>query len=170
MVNSTDGIAVLLIDMIPYFTKEMKRAEFRRLVLGQRKVLEECDNRDVPVAIIEWDGRGSTISQLKPNLSNIRRKSVVKKNYVDSFSETDLDEVLRAWEIREVCLTGICASACVLRTAYGALSAGYNVSTSGDLLGFERGLDSQERGILLKEYQRLGYFAPTVHRFLELWR
>ena len=64
----------------------------------------------------------------------IEDKVIIKK-YYDAFAQTDLGSYLKLTGIKTVVLVGGYASRCVLATAFGANSHGYNVFVVKELVG-----------------------------------
>jgi len=60
---------------------------------------------------------------------------VIAKHHYNAFHATDLDIILRSWEIENVAISGVCSDVCCMATAREALFNGYKVLTLFDLLG-----------------------------------
>lgn len=128
------NLAVLLIDMQEYFLEDICDEEKAREVPYQLEVLDYCKKENVPVLVLEYEGCGQTISILKEKVDSLEKKDYIKKKHDDGFIDTDLAEKLRKNDIEIVLLMGIYASACVLQTGQGAISEGFKIITSKDLI------------------------------------
>lgn len=67
-----------------------------------------------------------------PEATPIPGEAIVRKTRADSFSGTDLDDVLRAWGGKTVILVGFMTHNCVAATTVGAIEHGYQPIVIGD--------------------------------------
>jgi len=75
---------------------------------------------------------GSEKWKLLPNFVPTGTESVVHKRYNSSFSETDLDQKLKALGVSRLVLAGALTNWCIRSTAYAALERGYHVALVSD--------------------------------------
>lgn len=128
------NIAVFLIDMQDSFLKSINTSEKEREVPYQIEVLDYCKRNEIPVFVLEYEGHGSTTNILKKRLDELDNKVYITKFHEDGFKDTDLSDQLNQRGIKNILLMGVNASACVLNTAKGAISKGYKIMTSKDLI------------------------------------
>lgn len=72
------------------------------------------------------------------------------RSRADKFFATDLEDILRGWDIRTAVIGGTLANGAVLYTAYGANLRGYTVVVAEDGIS-----DPTPFGLLLARYQLL---------------
>jgi nicotinamidase-related amidase len=70
------------------------------------------------------------IDELKPDQND----TIIRKQYYDGFYNTNLEEVLRKFEIENVIVCGIHTHACVLLSALGAFYRGFGVIAVEDCM------------------------------------
>lgn len=62
-------------------------------------------------------------------------EEVIWKPMPGSFTETNLDDVLKKWDIKKIVLTGYMAHVCVSTTAREGMQKGYDVVLVEDAIG-----------------------------------
>ena len=77
---------------------------------------------------------GQSAFEFAGKVKPLKTEMVMQKDCYDSFGNPELDKYLRSNDIKSVILTGGFTSRCVLGTAFGANSHGYNVLLLEDLL------------------------------------
>lgn len=78
---------------------------------------------------------GTHLSEPFPSLAPKDGEQVIWKQHPGSFAETNLDEVLKAWGVKKVVLTGYMAHVCVSTTTRQASQRGYDVLVVEDGIG-----------------------------------
>lgn len=131
---SSGNLVVLLIDMQDHFIGGDE--EKKGLIANQKSVLRFCQEKDVPVVVIEYEGEGSTTSSLLEELGKIASCNCHKvvKGKDDAFDGTRLDTLLSQLHAKVLLLMGINACKCVRDTALSAIRRGYTVITSETLI------------------------------------
>lgn len=145
------GKALIMIDMLNEFVKGRLSSPFAQNIVPQiKKVLESARKNDALVVFARdchrkgdkefeiWGEHAlcdspdsQIIEELAPDTKREKEFVVPKRRY-DAFWMTDLDLLLREFEIKEVVLTGISTDICVLHTAMGAFFRNYRVSIVED--------------------------------------
>lgn len=142
--------AVLLIDMQPYF---IDTDEKKDLIPKQVSVLNA--SHDIPVIVVEYDGKGRTEDQLNEVIRANHRNNhyTIIKSSDDAFTEAGLSKVLKEVQAKSLVLMGINACACVFRTAKSAVKKGYRIFISEDLIaGYCYRCDEEERRAWYREH------------------
>ncbi|RYZ80280.1 MAG: isochorismatase family protein [Proteobacteria bacterium] len=95
--------------------------------------------------------RGSAGSALLPNLESLGEELVLEKSKSSAFTDTDLENTLKAQEPKNLVLVGFTANECIDATAKDASALGFETYVAGDATAmFDlRGPD----GKLLKAYR-----------------
>lgn len=133
-------IATLLIDMQDYY---IDTEEKKQLIPNQISVINFSKENNIPVIVLEMAHREETTQSLKKALNKFPKDFVyfLKKSNNDGFSNPKLDFILRSRNISILLLMGINAAYCVYATAKTAISKGYTIITSGDLIAGYDGND-----------------------------
>ena len=99
------------------------------------RLLERARSANIPIFHIQHDaGVGSpydltaTNGQIADQVAPAEAEPVIVKNYPDSFSSTELDDLLKATGCKNLVLTGFMSHMCVSSTARGGFDRGYAVS------------------------------------------
>ena len=87
--------------------------------------------------------RGSWGAQIVPALAPDLGQRVVEKRRFDAFYGTDLDLLLRCWEIKTLIITGVIADVCVETTLRSAYVRDFDVVLAQDCIGGWREEDTQ---------------------------
>lgn len=109
--------------------KDIPSGDLEILVQNQKKILEYCAFRDIPVFVIEYFGEEETIMELRHLLSLLRYKIQITKYNDNAFDGTNLQWLLRRMGIQTLYIMGVAADACVQKTVIGAVNAGFNIVT-----------------------------------------
>lgn len=174
MVNEIDTskLGIVLVDMQPFYLKNIKEKDQRKLIRNQINFLENCANQNLPLLIFEGQGPvyspryEGTIPELSQIIKKFEKTRTFEKRLNDGFSNYPLvNAQLKEWEVNSVFLTGINALACVRESAYGAKQLGYEVLTSKDLIGDMSG----RKAITLtkKWFKENGKFYRTYEKILK---
>jgi len=140
--------ALLIIDMLNDFISEKgalycgKSAEeivpsIKQLIQRFEKqgepIIYICDNHKkddeefklFPVHCVEGSWGAEIIEELKPK--DLKLVYIVKKTKFSGFYKTDLEKILKELKVKEVWLTGVCTSICVMDTAKDAYERGFKI-------------------------------------------
>ncbi len=128
------GLAVIIVDMQPYFLESIPELVRTQIVLAQLDVLEYCSLMDIPVAYLEFRFRGRTQSEIAEAIQKVPRKKKVIKKWDDGFKGTKLKKFLRGWRVRTLLIAGINADACVRKTAKSAKRHDFKLITAENLV------------------------------------
>jgi nicotinamidase-related amidase len=110
--------------------EQISNEELEKLVTNQKKVLEYCKVREIPVFVVEYYNEGETIAELKNILYKISKKTRVIKQSDNAFSGTNLEWLLHRMEIHTLFVMGVATHKCVQKTVFAALDAEFKVITS----------------------------------------
>ena len=149
-----DELVVILIDMQHLFIKNLKRKNRKRIIANQIFVIRWCVQENIPIVVLEYRGWGETINVLTKELEKVRNMIIITKPYDNGFSYTDLKCILNKRNAKNLFLMGINASACVKRTARGAVEEGFSIITSDDVIDGKHNDDNsipwyRENGIVV---------------------
>ena len=120
--------AVLLIDASYTYPELYLDSEVNNMAV----VLQEANTQNIPVYEINFTRGDPTDSQLMQYKSANWHQ--IRKNYFDSFQETNLAESLKQENITDLILMGFNQMVCVKKTALSAYLLGYKVHTSFDVI------------------------------------
>lgn len=154
-IKTNSDIAVLLIDMQPEFINEIAQEEITKIWNAQKEIIRYCIANEMLLVHIEFapdkkikDNTNITI-ELKEELSRTHNLISFTKYSCNAFEFPDntkyLKNILLDKGIREVFLTGIYASVCVLDSAEGAKDS-FRVSTADTVI-----MDDESRKRELKK-------------------
>jgi len=155
---------IFLIDMQDKFLGRIDTREQEREIPNQIKVLEYAQENNLPIYVLEYEGKGETTARLKRQLSNGEYETITKPDD-NGFLGTDLDALLTDDEIENIVLMGINASFCVKRTATGAKDAGYRIITSPEVISDPIRDDCREES--LEWYYSEGYVSESVSDLID---
>jgi len=133
-VLTRDELVVILIDMQQLFVKKIKKKNRKRIIENQVFIIRWCVRENIPIVVLEYKGWGKTIDVLTEELKKVRDIRIVSKSYENGFYNTELAYILNEKNVKNLFLMGINASACVRRTANGAIKEGFNIITSNDVI------------------------------------
>lgn len=122
--------AVIIVDMQDYFLEPEgnfhSEEDVTRVIENQRRMVQMCAKRDIPLIFLEYRNRGSTISELLDLAEEAPRKARITKWRDSGFSSNDLSENLRKWSSRNIFLAGMNTSYCVRSTGADGVKLGLN--------------------------------------------
>ena len=164
--TDSNNIAVVLVDMQDFFLEKFDKEKVKELILNQNKVLELCGVNKIPLIVLEYRGRGKTISALQKCIKKITDVCVVIKENNSGFRDTNLDKLLKNKGVKKIILMGINGSGCVQDTAIGALKRGYKIMTSKGVIASNTMRDAN-LATSKKWYSKNGKFFESVEGLLE---
>lgn len=128
-----DHLVILLVDMQEYF---VDTDEKERLIPNHIEVLKFGHRHNVPAIIVEYDGYHDTVSRLSAAIEKLYPVNITKiiKRRNDAFEGTQLTAILKSLGATHILIMGVNACACVYETANHALTDGFSVLTSRDLI------------------------------------
>jgi len=128
----TDSALIMIDCQNTYREGVMKLEGVEEALAEGRRLLEAARACGVPVIHIQHDaGEGSPydirtdIGAIADVVAPIDSEPVVVKHYPNSFVQTDLEERLKALDIKQVVLAGFMTHMCVNSTAHGAFNLGF---------------------------------------------
>ncbi len=131
---------VAIVDMQGPFLEDLSPEDVSRMIDNQIKVVRRCKEYGLPVALIEYDEDGSTISPLIEEVQSLLYYQPFIKFHDDGFS----DDYFRRWmggaKGQPLLLMGVHAGACLLTTAASAYFRGHKPITAECLIGDQQGL------------------------------
>lgn len=164
--TNSNSTAVILVDMQDFFLEKFEKEKVKDLILNQNKVLELCEVNKIPLFVLEYSGRGKTVSALQKSIKKVEDVSVVVKENNSGFRDTNLDELLKNKGVKKIILMGINGSGCVQDTAIGALKRGYKIMTSRGVIASNTMRDAN-LATSKKWYSKNGKFFESVEDLLE---
>jgi nicotinamidase-related amidase len=108
------------------------------------KVVDTANGKNIPVILIQHTSpaenatifkKGSNEWHIHPDLLNKKHYRVVEKNLPGSFTDTDLESVLKDLDIDTVTIAGFMTQMCCDTTARQAMHMGYSVEFLSDATG-----------------------------------
>jgi len=134
--------AALLIDMQPEFVgsvMDLDKEDAQKTILNQTDILRYFASKNLPVVGLEYkpkegEEHEETIPNLKIELDSVPRHEYIIKPYNNGFYGTNLNQVLSNWGIDVLLLMGVNSSACVIKTASGALKHNLTIMASTNLM------------------------------------
>ena len=137
----TNNLGVLMIDMQEIYLTNVRKKE--RLMEAQSKVLKICEEKDIPVGVLEMKDRGKTDPYLNSLIEKVPRNVTIEKPEYDGFLRTGLYDKLSELGINRgdsIYFMGVYARACVKDTARTARDLGFKIATSQDVIANESDL------------------------------
>lgn len=136
----TATTAVVLVDMQEGFYERggvTGTPGLESLVKKQMELLNWAATQNVPVMIFEYDGFGATDPRLTDILKGHETKSLTKfnDNGFTNPSKKPAVAYLKSLKVKTLIMAGINGAYCVHDTATGAISSGFDVVTSSDIVG-----------------------------------
>jgi nicotinamidase-related amidase len=129
----SNKLAVILIDMQDFFLQHFKDPIRKTLIENQLKVLDRVAKEKLPLIVVEYKCRGKlrgpTTMKLNQKIKSISHELIIKEHN-SSFTDTNLDDLLKKLKVKKLFIMGINANACVQDTAISALHRGYKVIVS----------------------------------------
>ena len=162
-----DTTAVLVIDMQDFFLDKFRPEKRRALIEQQSKVIDFCSKHQIAIILLEYKDRGQTTASLRHILKKGTNVNVeiITKDSNGGFTNTDLDEVLKHKNVKNIVLMGINGSGCIQDTAIGALNRGYKILTSGEVIASSTNRD-RDLATSRKWYSKKGHFFESTDELL----
>jgi nicotinamidase-related amidase len=160
--------ALILIDCQNTYRKGLMQLEGVEVaILEAKKLLDLARALKIPVIHVQHDaGPGSPydvsaeIGGISPEVAPLAGESVITKNYPNSFIATDLDQQLKALNIKNIVLAGFMTHMCINSTAHGAFNLGYHVTVVASATA-TRALEASNGQILSADEVQSGAIAST---------
>jgi len=132
--TDTSFDVAVLIDMQPYFVNKLEAGTRERLIQAQVKVIRYCAEKDIPLIVLEYEKRGTTLAELRAEARKVSRVVVITKGHSSGFQSVQFRQELDAFKADSLLLMGVNASCCVLATALDAHDEKYRILTAPDLI------------------------------------
>jgi nicotinamidase-related amidase len=128
--------ALIMIDLQnTYRSGPMQLSGVEEAMIEAKKLLDMARALKIPIFHIQHDaGPGSPYDTqaetgaICKEVAAIDGESVITKNYPNAFFNTDLDQQLKAANIKSIILAGFMTHMCVNSTAHGGFNLGYAVT------------------------------------------
>jgi nicotinamidase-related amidase len=131
--------AVLVIDLqIGLFKEEGKPFDFNNVVERINKITSCAREGDLPVIFIQHEKIGSVVEfdsiewNLVPDLHSEASDFYVRKTTPNSFTKTNLNELLTQHNITNLIVCGYATEFCVDSTVRGGAALGYSIQIASD--------------------------------------
>ena len=135
--------AVMVVDMqerfLKYFRPELKES----IIENQIKVLRHSAENNIPALAVEFEDEGKTITEIYKEIIQNNQYDTLIKKHENAFKAISVLDKLCDWEITDIFLMGVNASACIRNTAAGARKYGFNVITTPYVIGDDTGMESE---------------------------
>ena len=99
-------------------------------------LVEKARAEQVPVVWIQHSDDGLVLEspewEIVPELSPAEGEPRVRKNYADSFEDTDLEDVLSGLHVGRIVVAGAQTDECIRSTLHGAVARGYDATLVSD--------------------------------------
>jgi nicotinamidase-related amidase len=128
------GTALLIIDV----QSGVVAGNYERdaVVANVATLVERSRAQNTPVVWVQHSDAGLALEsdewQIVPELAPAPGEPRVRKNYGDSFEDTDLESVLGELGIGRLVVAGAQTDACIRSTLHGALARGYDATLVSD--------------------------------------
>jgi nicotinamidase-related amidase len=137
--SALSSSTLVLIDCQKTYTQGLMELEGVQAALDQAaELLDRARSAGIPIVHVQHDaGPGSPYDVQGESGAIVERvapregESTVVKNYPNSFTQTELDTILRQHPDRPLVLAGFMTHMCVKSTARGAFSLGYAPTVVG---------------------------------------
>lgn len=131
----------VVVDMMQYYLSHHDKEKAEEMIGSQLKVIDFLNQMNYPIAVLEYDERGTTIDRVAEEVEKNKRHAYFLKQCNDGFLDTNLFDKLRKWQSNHLIMMGINASYCVFETAQSGSQYGFQISTAKDLI---RDMDSKD--------------------------
>ena len=136
--QKTSNIATLVIDMQKFFLDYLDTKKRNELVNNHKLFLEYCHKKNIPTICIKYVSKergdiiGDINSEILKKINKIPQSKIISKNKTNCFTNPEIEETLKEWDVNYICITGLFADSCLLDTVYGA-NGKYRFLTSEQL-------------------------------------
>ncbi|EEF24335.1 conserved hypothetical protein [Ricinus communis] len=125
--------ALILIDCQNTYRQGIMRLDgVEEAILEAQKLLDMARQLEVPIVHIRHDGGAGTPYDVRAEIGAISdevapkgNEVVITKHYPNSFFNTELDQVLKSYDVQNIVLAGFMTHMCVNSTAHGGFNLGY---------------------------------------------
>lgn len=160
--------ALIMIDCQNTYRKGLMQLEsVEPAIVEAKRLLERARALKIPVIHIQHDaGPGSPydvnaeIGRIADEVAPIAGEAVITKSYPNSFVATDLDQQLKALNIKNIVLAGFMTHMCINSTAHGAFNLGYHVTVVASTTA-TRALQASNGQVLSAQQVQAGAIAAT---------
>jgi nicotinamidase-related amidase len=160
--------ALIMIDLQnTYRSGVMQLSGVEEAVLEAKKLLAIARELKIPIFHIQHDaGPGSPYDTqgesgaISHEVAAIDGEAIIVKNYPNSFFNTDLDQQLKAANVKSIVLAGFMTHMCINSTAHGAFNLGYGVTVVASATA-SRALQAANGKVLSAQEVHDGAIAST---------
>jgi nicotinamidase-related amidase len=107
--------------------------------------------------------QGTPGAQIDPRIKIINKNHFIK-HLMDSFSNPEFENFLKANKVNHVYITGLDAEACVDRTVKAALNRNYEVTVVSNAIAAK---SEEKRNVKLWEFEKIGAKVVTTEELLK---
>lgn len=132
--------AVLVIDMQEVFLRHIEKDGRKNLEDAQIEIIRYCAEYDIPVIEIilpRYNDPNKTVNRIRQEIIHCRKHVLLRKDRTSAFNRTNLKGVLDELSVKNIFLMGVYSHACIFYTAYDAISQGFSISTSSQVVSEE---------------------------------
>lgn len=123
-------LGIMLVDMQEKFIDYEKK----NLVKSQKRLLDFAIRRNIPIFMLEYEGYGTTLPELKKVARKKENCYIISKKNENGFKENKLLNILKENKIGELILAGVYKWDCMEKTAEGGKENGIEIFTSDELM------------------------------------
>lgn len=133
-----DELAIIMIDMTPYFLNHINPKKRESLIHAQKKIIEVSAKKNIPILQVEMNKYGigneaKTIPELEAIAKTAPRYAKFNKTAESALQEPAIREQLEMWTSNYHLLMGI-NTYCILATAKDSRKETYQVITAPELI------------------------------------
>ncbi|MCD6403408.1 MAG: cysteine hydrolase [Candidatus Aenigmarchaeota archaeon] len=175
---------LIIVDMINEFVYGKLRVSDAKLIIPNiKELVEVARKKGIPVIYAvdshrpddseiklwgEHAMEGSEASKVVDELKPMESGFIVKKTTYDAFYHTELEQILRKFNVGTVCITGVATSICCQHTAAGAFFRGFKIIVVSDATA-DLDKESHQKSL---EYMKKVYGAKILatKELVERWK
>jgi len=143
MVKLLERTTGIIVDMQESYLNRIGE-ERGKLLEAQKEMVGFLADRNASIVMVEREGRGSTICELKDLVEQLPegKREVIEKLDINGFSNPELPRKLIEWKAEDLVFMGVYSDQCVRETIKGALGYSYFIErpeiwTAGPLIAIK---------------------------------
>ena len=103
---------IVIVDMQTHFLSRLPTFREKAIIKSHKQLIKDCSTKNIPIAILEYNGSGSTHPELIKSLRSNQTYEFLPKYNDGGFSGTrnkpkDLEVQLNQWNLEALCITGM---------------------------------------------------------------
>lgn len=155
------GLGLAIVDMQEPFLEKIEPRYRKELISNQQMLLSKCCQYDIPVSVLEFEGEGSTIEDIRSYVAAVPRHEFIKpRRFNSGFHYTGLAGRLEGWGVESLIVSGVNAHACVFATAECAKIKGFQPIVSKEIVADIEGWNEGEGYKIL--FEPRGFYVEDI--------